>query len=172
MGKPLPNGLMRHTLPRPDGLVVADTVLDIGAGLRPMQWYQPKLLHCCVEPYRPYAEKLRAAGYEVFEYTALAWLRGCRHYEAVYLLDVIEHMIHLDALNVLRHACRVAQKQVVVFTPYGFVQQTHDAWNMGGEYWQTHRSGWTPEDFPPPWRTQLYCPTTSQPEGFFALWTR
>ena len=53
--------LMKHHLPRPPGLSECDTVLDVGAGIRPMNWYAPAE-HLCVEPYGPYADRLEAAG--------------------------------------------------------------------------------------------------------------
>jgi hypothetical protein len=45
---------------------------------------------------------------------------------------------------------------VVVFTPLGFYRQHYlsgdiDRWGMSGTHWQTHRSGWLPEDFAPNW---------------------
>ena len=57
----------------------------------------------------------------------------------------------------LKLALAKARQQVVVFTPHGFHKQEYvkgekDAWGMNGTYWQTHRSGWTPEDFDESWR--------------------
>lgn len=145
----LPNGLVASGLPRPAGLLELGTVLDIGAGLRPMPWYAPKR-HICVEPHPPYAERLRAAGYEVWETTALNALRDLEpgEFDAVYLLDVVEHMQRADGAEVLLFARKLRPKQIVVFTPNGFLPQENDAWGLGGEYWQKHRSGWTPGDFP------------------------
>ncbi len=86
----------------------------------------------------------------------------------------------------------IATQQVVLYTPYGFVEQTHDEWGLGGEEWQTHRSGWLPKDFPDA-KIQYYYGEDPQmccsgfqggimscgcrglpvdpPEGFFAIWT-
>lgn len=158
----LSNGLIEHNLPRPQGLIECDTVLDIGAGVRPMQWYAPKR-HLCAEPYAPYAQRLEAAGYEVLRKTAIEALKAKREGHAVYLLDVIEHMEKDAALEVVELAKRGA-RQVVVFTPVGFMAQDHDVWGFGGDHWQTHRSGWTPGEFPD-WQTHLYG------RGFYAIWT-
>lgn len=145
--------------PRPEGLIEVDTVLDIGVGIRPMGWYKPGR-HICVEPHPPYAEKLKAAGYEVWCETAasavttmLSWTPGS--IGAIYLLDVIEHMERADGTALLKVLPWLGAKQIVVFTPNGFLPQEHDAWNLGGERWQKHRSGWMPADFPG-WRISFY----------------
>lgn len=155
-----------HTLPRPAGLVECASVIDVGAGIRPMQWYRPGR-HVCVEPHEPYAAVLRSAGYEVVVGRAADVLGGMDA-DAVYLLDVIEHMERAEALRAIELACAVARKQVVIYTPLGFLEQTHDAWGMGGEHWQTHRSGWTPADFRG-WSTETFS-LAGVPRGFYALW--
>lgn len=161
-----PNGLLVHDLPRPKGLIECDTLIDVGAGIRPMNWYQPKE-HICVEPHDQYADRLEKAGYKVLRQTAMEALSVERSGHAVYLLDVIEHMEKDEALEVIELAKRGAV-QVVVFTPYGFMKQDHDVWGLGGHHWQTHRSGWMPEEFPG-WYTERYGWPPF--EGFYAVWT-
>jgi len=161
-----PDGLVVHDLPRPEPLIECETVLDIGAGVRPMQWYKPAR-HICVEPHGEYADRLAAAGYEVVRQTALEALQEPREGHAVYLLDVIEHMDKDEALEVIALAQRGAA-QVVIFTPYGFMEQGDDLWGLSGEYWQTHRSGWLPEEFPGWWTQRYGWPPF---EGFYAIWT-
>lgn len=146
-------------LPRPAGLIEVDTVLDIGAGIRPIGWYKPRR-HICVEPHPPYAAMLKDAGYEVWCETAMLALECVltwpqQSINAVYLLDVIEHMTRVEGEKLLRLIPHLEPKQIIVFTPNGFLPQEHDAWNMGGEHWQTHRSGWTPADFPG-WAISFY----------------
>lgn len=156
--------LFKHTLPRPEGLIEVDTVLDIGAGLRPMNWYKPKR-HICVEPHWAYADRLEKAGYETWRATAreaLGALASPGTVDAVYLLDVIEHMTRSRGEDVLRLARELRPKQIVVFTPVGFMPQEGDAWKLGGEYWQRHRSGWMPRDFPH-WAISYYS------RGFVAV---
>jgi hypothetical protein len=142
--------IIPHTLARPPGLVDCRTVLDVGAGVRPMQWFRPER-HLCIEPFDRYADILRSAGYEVQQARALdamlhLLVEGAR-FEAVMLLDVIEHMDKAEGDKVLGLALALATRQVVVVTPDGFTEQTHDAWGYGGHAWQTHRSGWTRADF-------------------------
>ena len=160
------NSLLAHTLERPPGLIECITVLDVGAGIRPMAWYKP-VRHVCVEPYAPYVEVLRWSGFEVLALTArecmaLLGMTG-EQFGAVYLLDVIEHMEKDEGQRVLALAQQVATAQVVVYTPDGFKEQTSDVWGYGGHEWQTHRSGWTREDFPG-WTV------TPHQDALFAVW--
>lgn len=151
-------------LPRPERLIEADSVLDIGAGLRPMGWYKP-LRHVCVEPHAPYAEMLEAGGYETWRMTAREALRYAgRDFDAIYLLDVIEHMTKPEGEYVLRIARLRSPEQIIVATPLGFLPQENDAWGLGGEHWQTHRSGWMPSDFPG-WHVSFY--DNGAPQGGF-----
>ncbi len=77
--------------------------------------------------------------------------------DTVFALDFIEHLDKADGLRMLREAERVARSQIVVYTPLGFFPQSYDdpdkpdRWGMDGGKWQTHRSGWDPEDFGEEW---------------------
>lgn len=157
--------LLIHNLPRPDGLIECKTVLDIGAGIRPMNWYKPES-HICIEPFEVYGKLLKKAGYEIIQSTALDYLQYTRpQVEAIYLLDVIEHMEKEDGVKVVALALKRAKKQVIIFTPMGFMPQDEDVWGLEGHFWQTHRSGWMPEEFPG-WQTQLFG------RGFYAVFTK
>lgn len=141
--------LKSHNLLRPKTLIEVNVILDIGAGIRPINWFTPKA-HICVEPHSPYADCLEEAGYWVWRTTALGALSRANHgeFDAIYMLDVIEHMERAEGEEVLALAIALAPKQIVVSSPDGFLHQDWDLWKMGGEHWQTHRSAWTPADFP------------------------
>ena len=129
----------------------AQRICDIGPGIRPQPFYRADF-HLCIEPHQEYVDWLEGHGYPVLKGTALDWLPGIDPVEVVYMLDVIEHMDKEEGRDVLEHARRKAG-QVVIFTPLGFREQSYkegekDAWGMNGTRWQTHRSGWTPDDFP------------------------
>ena len=160
----LNNGLIKSRMPRPPMLVEVDTVYDIGAGMRPIQWYQPKR-HLCIEPCAQYVQKLQAAGFETVLQTGLEFLQDADAAESIYMLDVIEHMEKDDAAEVVRLAREKATKQIIIFTPFGFMEQVDDGWGLGEDDWQTHRSGWLPDEFPDyvTWRHGL---------GFFAVLTK
>lgn len=64
--------------------------------------------------------------------------------DVVSMIDAIEHMTKSRGLQTLKDAIRVTRKQVLVFTPEGFVKnEPHDAWGISGaDKHQLHLSGW------------------------------
>ena len=67
--------------------------------------------------------------------------------DLVTMIDVLEHFDRDDAVEVLRQAIKIARKRLVLFTPRGeFPQVGYDAFGLGGENLQRHRSTWEPED--------------------------
>lgn len=143
----------------------AERYIDVGAGIRPCTVHPGEYLR--IEPFKAYADVLRDAGHAVLQKEAPEALERKRT-GTVLMLDVLEHMERDDGLRALSLAQAAAECQVVVFTPNGFRPQEGDAWRMGGEYWQRHRSGWTPEDFPG-WQVRTNYGNTT---GLLAIWTR
>jgi hypothetical protein len=132
-----------------------------------MRLYKPER-HICVEPHGTYCDILRAAGYEVWQETAEEALsRKPEGIGAVFLLDVVEHMEKEMGQRVIELAKEVAEEQVVLFTPVGFLPQNEDKWGLDGLDWQIHRSGWLPEEFPG-WYIKLRPPGCQK--GFIAIW--
>lgn len=162
---PRPIPLLAHTLERPGGLLECDSVLDLGAGIRPFQWYTPNR-HICVEASPLYCGILRAHGLEVVQARAEDALRTMTA-EGVIMLDVIEHMEREVGEAVIPLLMRAATRQAVVYTPFGFMPQDHDTWGLGEDELQRHRSAWTPDDFPG-WRIEV-IPLYLR-KAFFALW--
>lgn len=66
-------------------------------------------------------------------------------WDAAFCVDVLEHLEKPDALDLLANLV-ITARHVLVFTPAGFMPQETDAWKLGGEHWQKHRSGWTAEE--------------------------
>lgn len=140
----------------------AETVLDLGSGIMPQRFVVP-LVHICVDAHRPYLQHLQRDFGRDPRYVFLhgRWDEVVprlpdRSVDSVFALDFIEHLEKDEGLRMLREAERVARRQVVVYTPHGFYPQTHrdgasDRWGLDGGDWQTHRSGWTPEDFGRGW---------------------
>lgn len=163
----LPNGLIEHTLPRPDNLIECDTVLDLGCGVRPITWYKAAH-HVCVDAHKPYLDIVaNAGGYHCLHSTALDAIRAVKagSVGAIYCLDMIEHLTREDGHELVRLALMAQPRQIVIFTPVGFLKQEGpDPWGLGGEKWQEHRSGWTPVDFPG-WSVSYYG------RGFTVVWT-
>jgi glycosyltransferase involved in cell wall biosynthesis len=139
-----------------------EVVLDIGCGIRPQDFFKPQM-HILCEPYEEYVQVLKerfrySSGYLILKSTANAMLAQLpdQSVDSVFLLDIIEHLDKADGLHLLQECERVARKQIVVFTPFGFMEQDYesgeqDAWGLKGGSWQKHRSGWLPEDFGPEW---------------------
>ncbi len=144
-----------------------DVVLDVGAGIRPMDYFRART-HLVVEPHKPYIETMLAGQKDPRRFVPLngTWdqvlpLLPDDAVDSVFALDVVEHMEKEDGVKFLAEAERVARQQVMIFTPLGFFPQSYehegaeDRWGMDGAYWQTHRSGWDPEDFGDGW--ELVC---------------
>lgn len=159
----LPNGLIATTLRQPKELLQVDKPWDVGAGLRPVPWFGNRQI--CVEPCKQYAERLSKAGFSVIEQTALDALENAEKIDSLIMLDVIEHMAKDEGRKVMALALEKVQTQIVVYTPLGFMPQDDDGWGLGEHHWQTHRSGWTPDEF-----DGFHCYTEGR--GFFAIWTR
>jgi hypothetical protein len=158
------------TVPRDQALALvaqrvrdAEVVLDLGSGIKP-QWFVPQpLVHLCVDAHRPYLERVQE---ESKGDQRMVLLHGPWHevtamlpdkcVDSVFALDFIEHLEKEEGLRMLAEAERLARVQIVVYTPNGFFPQSHngptDRWGMDGGRWQTHRSGWTPEDFGAQWQ--------------------
>ena len=71
------------------------------------------------------------------------------------VFGLIEHIDRTVAEDCLKGLKKIARKQIVSFTPIGFMPQDPneatsetDQWGMKGVEWQKHLSGWVPEDFP------------------------
>jgi hypothetical protein len=146
-----------------------DVVLDLGPGIRPQPFLEPSV-HICVEAHRPYLERLKRESADDPRYVLInaPWdqvigMLPDKSVDTVFALDFIEHLEKPDGLRMLREAERVARRQIVVYTPHGFYPQSYgdplkpDRWGMDGGFWQTHRSGWAPEDFGPGWDVVI-CP--------------
>lgn len=149
------------------------TLIDIGAGIRPQSLVRCAK-HICVEPHGAYAEALEQHGYPVIHADAVTALEAYREpVDTIVALDVIEHMERDEGYKFLALATERA-KQVVIFTPLGFLPQEGDAWGMGGEHWQRHRSGWTSGDFYG-WTTcvekRFHEDRGGKGGAFFAIWT-
>lgn len=126
-------------------------LIDIGPGIRPFDGFQATT-HLCIEPHGEYVDVLSKMGYPVVWAPALTAIPLLLNFEVILFIDVIEHMTKQDGLICLEYAQEFATKQVVVFTPLGFMEQQTgknglDAWGMYGGHWQEHKSGWTPDEF-------------------------
>ena len=141
-----------------------EVVLDLGPGICPQPFVKKPYVHICVEAHRPYIEHVKREVNDDPRYVFInsPWdkvvpMLPDKSVDTVFALDFIEHLEKEDGLSMLREAERVARRQIIVYTPHGFFPQTHDdptkpdRWGLDGGLWQTHRSGWLPEDFGDGW---------------------
>lgn len=65
--------------------------------------------------------------------------------DVISIIDGIEHMEKKVGRQVINHMKRVARKQILLFTPEGYLRnEPKDAWGIGGaDHFQTHKSGWS-----------------------------
>lgn len=139
--------------------IPSKVALDVGAGIHPQQFFRPTI-HVVVEPFLPYIEKLMEteSAPSHYVYVNAVWadamkLLPDKSVDTVFAVDVIEHFTKDDGLLFLAEAERVACCQIILFTPLGLYPQSYDEnhtdrWGMQGGVWQSHKSGWMPEDFP------------------------
>ena len=124
-----------------------DSVLDVGCGVGD---YLEKFTNSsqrviAVEPYLPYLDeaKKRAPWAEFKNMDALTYFGQTEEkFECILLIDVVEHLEKNQAVQMVREAIKHSKKMVFCQTPFGECEQHHDQWNMGGDYWQTHKSTW------------------------------
>lgn len=138
-------------------LYCAASVLDVGPGINP-QWYFKPRTHICVEAHPPYVAQLQAAHGDDPRFVFLCgrWQDILPHLpddsiDTATAIDVIEHLEREDGFALLEQLMRIVRHQIVISTPLGFYPQHYepderDRWGMDGGHWQTHRSGWTPDD--------------------------
>ncbi len=143
----------------------SDVLLDIGCGIVPHAYVHHNVYIAC-EPFVDYVNVLNK---NINELNGAVYLDSCmlvvnedwRSYldkyeqysvDTVYLIDVIEHLTKEEGEELLRRTERIAQKQIVIFTPLEYIEQKRlpgnkDAWGLDGAVWQEHKSVWTPDDF-------------------------
>ncbi|MFZ5799971.1 MAG: class I SAM-dependent methyltransferase [Candidatus Omnitrophota bacterium] len=120
------------------------TVLDLGCGNNSPLQYCSASRSVGVESFLPYLEESRKKG--IHSEYLLADLKTVdfpsRSFDAVLLLNVIEHLEKEAALVTLEKAERIAARKVIVTTPRGFVKQEA----VDNNALQRHRSGWEIEE--------------------------
>lgn len=139
------------------------TCLDIGCGIKPQTMFRHSI-HVCCEPFLQYVEKLFEINKKRFKgrlvIIQVDWAQAMkifppRSIDTIYLIDVIEHLPKKEGKKLIKLAEQIARKQIIIFTPYGFMPQEHtdgkDAWGMDGASMQVHLSGWEPKDFGDSW---------------------
>lgn len=135
----------------------AEILLDIGCGIRPQDHVQART-HICCEPFDEYIDVCMSENRKKKNFIFLKndWdgalnLFPKNSIDTIMLADVIEHLDKNTGMELLSKSIELVNKQVIIFTPLGFMPQEHpdgkDAWGLNGGKWQEHKSGWLPDDF-------------------------
>ncbi|SDS92312.1 Methyltransferase domain-containing protein [Paenibacillaceae bacterium GAS479] len=129
----------------------ADTLLDVGCGPGHLLGSLNARMIVALDVHRPYLENMVEHSPLVVPLHAdaldISRLFVRDSFTVVTLVDVLEHFAKSDALELLMQAENVAKERVVLFTPRGFFpQEGVDHYGLNGEEYQTHRSGWEPEE--------------------------
>ncbi len=118
------------------------TVLDLGCGPNsPVGALKYLTTRVGVEPFGPYVELARSRGtHDQFHQKLITELDfEPASFDAVIMIDVIEHMTEEDGLNALQLAEKWARKKVIINSPNGFIAQK----SLDGNPLQEHKSGWS-----------------------------
>ncbi len=125
----------------------ADSLLDVGCGFpSPIQLFASRLKTVGVDAFGPSIELSRKHGihndYVQADVTEINKKFEQQSFDCVIALDVIEHLTKEQGLTLLEHMEKIAKKQIIIFTPNGFLFQAPYKDNP----WQEHKSGWTVEE--------------------------
>lgn len=131
-------------------------VMDIGSGKNHQQFVDAAIT-ICVDPTYDTTDQDIIKG-EILE-SGIHRIKGDwnlaikimkqEYVDAVFLIDVIEHLEKYRALPLLKETESLVKKHIVIFTPYGYMPQEDGEWN-------SHRSGWTEADFGDGWKTWVF----------------
>lgn len=122
------------------------SALDIGCGpSSPLQYCRNIKYSVGVEPFKPYLEesKKRKIHTKYLNKKAERLSFPNNSFDAVILIEVIEHMKKKTGRQILDKAEKWARKKVVVSVPNGFLAQA----GVDNNVLQEHLSGWTAEEF-------------------------
>lgn len=116
-----------------------DEVLDLGCGIMPATGGRLDCkLHVGVDSFKPYLDRI---GPPVLlgRLPQVVEELPSNSYDVVLLLDIVEHLVKLDASILINEAERLARREVILFTPDGpCPQMGWDAWGMAFNADQAH----------------------------------
>ena len=118
-------------------------VLDLGCGYNSPLQYCEISFSVGVELFEPYLEKSKKKG--IHNDYIKADIRKVelkpKSFDAVVLLDVLEHLMEEEGYKVIKKMGKWARKKIIIFTPNGLVYQD----GYDNNPLQEHKSGWSVE---------------------------
>ncbi len=134
--------------PWKEGEIVS--ILDVACGLSLKSKYLSAQIRVGVDIYEPYFKSIEAdVPFVLVKYDVrkLSDIFPDKSFDLVIALDIVEHLEKEESLEMMRQCENIARKGVIIETPKGYIPQNIDILGHGGHEWQTHRSGWEPEEF-------------------------
>lgn len=125
-----------------DVLKNCESVLDLGCGPdSPLQYCKNIKYSVGVEAFEPYLKESQTKKIhsKYFKRKIEDVSFPCNSFDAVIMIDVLEHLPKETAKKILLNAEKWARKKVILTTPNGFFPMDEVDENI----WQKHRSGWT-----------------------------
>lgn len=119
-----------------------DDVLDFGCGIMPATGGRLAVKrHVGVDSFQPYLDVIGPPAI-LARLPEATKLFDDNSFDMVLLLDVVEHLSKADAIATIIDSERIARREVIVFTPQGFVPQAGwGAWDMPHNEDQAHLCG-------------------------------
>lgn len=121
-----------------------ESVLDLGCGpSSPLQYCKNIKYSVGVETFKPYLEesKKRKIHTEYIEKRVEEVDFPDKSFDAVIMIEVLEHLPEKEGYEILKKANKWAKKKIIVSTPNGFLPQKA----LDGNPFQKHLSGWSLE---------------------------
>lgn len=121
------------------------SVLDLGCGPNSILKYCKNLSYSVgVEAFEPYVNISKCAGIhkEYISSDIMDVNFSDNSFDAVIMIDVVEHLTKDDAIKLIGRAHKWAKKKIVVMTPNGFQEQLE----YDGNENQIHKCGFSPDE--------------------------
>lgn len=123
------------------------SVAELGCGFGTNLAGLPVAQRVGIDIFQPYLDKNESQGATLIQgdMKDMAVLPELQRPSLALLIDVVEHLYKVDALQWLTDL-KGKFDRIAIQTPLGFHAQNEDIYEMGGDEYQTHRSGWQPEE--------------------------
>ena len=125
-----------------------EIVMDIGCGANPQRCVVATKKHYLVDPMPQHSSGIPCGINVCGTWEDALKIASEEHVNTMLLFDVVEHLDKHEAMAILDRTTDLAE-QVIIFTTRGFMLQDDGLWN-------THRSGWEPQDFKGNWKIKVF----------------